>query len=227
MKTFLCVSIISALWFHTTPLYAQDMPVPLDQALAEAEQTPKLKISYTMRFEWPGAPAITTRYDARTEDWTILQGNQDALPGPARQKLRNVQKSESRPGGLLYADFREYLTQIELFQETDEQWIYSFIPPEADENDVSAGAEASIHARLYIDKEKSILKRYQVRAIEPVRPVPMVKLEEFVVEQDFERLGPDGPAVLVRLYSKQKGRRVFRQVDTEFTATFSDFEIIP
>lgn len=204
-------------------LPAPPLPAPLDTALAEAEATPALRFSYTMRFEWPGAPAITERFDAPTRSWTVVEGRRADLPRQARDKLNKIKNGESIPGGLLYADFRPHLRAVVPAAHTDTQYVFAFIPPEAADEPSAQQAEETVRARLYIDKAQGHLARYEVRGLRPFKPLPVTQMEEFLVIQDFERLGDTGPAVLVRLRSRQKGERFFRKVDTDFTAYFSDF----
>jgi hypothetical protein len=217
---------VAALGLLALSAMVQEMPAPLDAALSQAEAQPDLRVSYTMRFEWPGEAPVVQRFDAAERRWTTIEGDAERLPDDAQDKLGNVMKSESVPGGLLYADFRKHLRDVQPVEETEDRLVYSFIPPEAEDRDVGAEAEAAVRARLYVAKDGGRLARYEVRGLKPFKPLPVARMEEFVVEQDFERLGEDGPALLTRLYSRQKGERFFRKVDTEFTATFSDFEIV-
>ncbi|MEM9989760.1 MAG: hypothetical protein AAF723_09615 [Pseudomonadota bacterium] len=198
----------------------------MDQALTEAEAHKNLQVSYTMTFEWPGEPIVKQRYNAQTENWSLLEGAPDTLPPSAQTKLRNVQKSESKIGGLLYADYRPYLTDVALINETDTQYIYQFIPPEANKRDLPEDIHQRVHARLTVQKSPPTLLRYEVKALEPLSPYPLVEMEEFVVDQTFTRQGENGLPLLTKLTSKQKGKRPFKKIDTEFTATFSDFEVL-
>lgn len=198
----------------------------IEQALTDAESHPRLRFSYTMTFETPGNPPIVQRFDASTKKWTTLSGDPKKLPKEAAQKLRNVMKSESVPGGLLYADFRPYLNHITYRETEDGQFVYAFVPPEANKNESVEELEGTLRARLYVDPTTNQLMRYEVRALRPFKPMPVAKLEEFAVVQDFEPLGENGPSVLRRLYSRTKGTRAFRKIDTEFTATFSDIQLV-
>lgn len=194
----------------------------IDAIFGAAEATPDLAFSFTMTFEVPGAPPLVQRFDAATGAWQPIEGDPDTLPDAARQKLRNVMKSETKPGGLLYADFRQHLDDITFDRAEDGQWVYAFVPPEARGRDVGEELDEVMLARLYVDPDTDILARYEVRARKPFKPMPVAKLDEFVVVQEFARLGGTGPAVLTRMYSRTKGRRAFRPIDTEFTATFTD-----
>ena len=220
--------LLASLALLNAPAMAAAFPAPLDSALSDAETTPKLRLSYSMRYEAPGEAPVTLRFDAQTRYWSVVEGDPGALSKNAREKLNNIKKSESVPGGLLYADFRKYLRAVEALEETETQLIYRFLPPEAEGEDAADDAEEVMRARLYVDKADGKLARYEVVGLKPFKPLPVAKMEEFVVEQDFERLEENGekngPAVLVRLRSRQKGERFFRKVDTDFTAHFFDFE---
>ncbi|MEM9423083.1 MAG: hypothetical protein AAF986_11415, partial [Pseudomonadota bacterium] len=150
--------------------HASPLPVPLDTALTQAEATPKLRLSYSMRYEAPGEHAVTLRFDAQTRKWSVLEGDPKSLSRQAREKLGNVKKSESVPGGLLYADFRKHLRAVELIEETEAQHIYRFLPPEAEEQEAAKNVEAVMRARLYIDKAEGTLARYEVVGLAPFKP---------------------------------------------------------
>ncbi len=192
----------------------------LDAALTRAEQTPDYRLSFTMAFSWKGGPAVTTRFDASSGAWTHVSGDLDAMPSEARAAMGRVQASEAKPGGLLYADFRPYLSGIEAMEVTGDKAVYSFIPPETKRLEAE---DPPVEARLVVSKADARLAVYSVAALRPFKPNPFSKLEVFEVRQEFERLDGDGPAVLVRLVSRRQGSQVFRSVDVDFTATFSDF----
>ena len=202
------------------------MPPVLDKVLTEAEATPATRISYTMRFTWRDEAPVTLRYDADEKEWSALDGDPKALPRTAQKKLKNVKKSESTPGGLLYADFRDYLRDVRPLGTEKDETVLTFRPKQVDADEMTADGQANVQARLYVDQDTNTLRRYEVIGLHPFKPNMATKMEAFEVIQDFERLGDDGPAVLVRLKSVQKGERLFKEIDTDFVATFSDFEIV-
>ncbi|ADM09366.1 hypothetical protein PB2503_06502 [Parvularcula bermudensis HTCC2503] len=204
----------------------EEIPAPLNDVLRDAEDRGALKISYTMRFDWPGASPVTARFDATTSQWQLLAGDPEDLPAPAREKFQNVQRSESRPGGLLYGDFRPYLADIALIEETETHFLYSFVPTQIGDAAAREPEQDILRTRLIVTKDTPHLTLYEVRGLRPFKPNPATKMEEFVVTQRFAPLGEDGPVVLRELYSRQKGDRFFRPVDIEFTATFSAFTAI-
>lgn len=200
------------------------LPAPVDAALREAEATPKLQVSFSMRFAAAGNAPVTMRFDARTRDWTTLDGDMRQLSPDAQQKLRNVMKSESAPGGLLYADFRPHLTEVMPAGQTAEGHnAYTFVPPEA------AGKKTADAANLFrtrIEIADGVLVLYEVRALQPVSPMPMTRFDTFLVRQEFARISAEGPVLLSRMVNEQRGQRVGKTVDVAFTASFFDYEII-
>ena len=136
--------------------------------------------------------------------------------------MAQVQDDESRPGGLLYGDFREALDAVALREEADGVLTYDFIPPQADADDV-AEARGKVDAHVAVDEAAGIMSRYSVTALQPMKPMIGVKMDSFEYIQEFERLGEDGPAVLVRARSVQTGRKGFSKVDVAYEATFTDF----
>ncbi len=219
--------LLAALAAHAAAAPPQaSFPAPLDAALSEAEETPRARYSYTMTFEWQGADPIVARFEVQSRDWTLISGDPSQLPGEARKRFENVKKSESVPGGLLYADFREHLKQVRLIEETGSEAIYRFTPPEAEERDVPEDVDDQVRARLVVDTAQGHLALYEVRALQPVSPYPTASFDRFVVEQAFAPLPDGGPSVLRRLTVEQQGTRFFRDVDVAYTAYFSDFESV-
>lgn len=200
------------------------MPAELDAALAAAERTPDMKLSFTLRFQWPDAPEIVQRFDAATKSWTTLDGDPGALSAAARKAFDVVKRTESKPGGLLYADFRPYLKDVELVEESDRQAVFSFSSPEADR--VSSEAREAVEARLVLDRESGLLTRYSVRALAPFKPLPVARVDEYLYELAFAPLAAGGPAVTTEIRKFAKGRRMGARIDEAYTAFFSDFDVV-
>ncbi len=200
------------------------MPPGLDAALAEAERTPDMKVSFTLRFQWPDETDIVQRFDAALQSWTTLEGDPDMMSNAARKALNVVKRTESKPGGLLYADFRPYLKDIALIEETDERAVFSFSSPEADR--LSASAKEAVEARIILDRNTGFLTRYSVRALAPFKPLPIARVDEYLYELDFAPIKAGGPAATTRIHKFAKGRRMGARIDEQYTVLFSDFAIV-
>ena len=196
----------------------QDLPSPLDAALSQAEAAGPAAYAFTMTFAWTDAAPVRLRFTPG-EGWRTLSGDPDALPDDAQDALATVKEDEAAPGGLLYGDFRPALRRVRLHEETDDLITYDFEPPEAERADQEA--RAAMTARLVIDKKTGGLASYEVEATERFRPLPMVRVDAFGYEQAFETVD-DGPPVLVRIRSLRRGRRMFKDVNVDFVATFTD-----
>ena len=203
--------------------FAQDLPAPLDAALARAEAEGPARYAFTMRFAAADAAPVTLRYHPE-KGWQTLSGDPDALPDGARDALARTKEQEAVPGGLLYGDFREHLAEVTLTGETDDAYTYAFVPPEARERGMGGEDMNAMSARLVVSKEDGRLALYDLEALRPFKPLPIVRLDAFALEHEFARLDgeADGPAVLVRLRSVRRGSRMFQRVDEDFEATFTD-----
>ena len=179
-----------------------------------------------MTWKWEDQPEVVERYDARTDSWTLVSGDPDALDRNGRKKLKTYKRVESVPGGLLYADYRDSLKGVTLDQETDEAYLYNFVAGQADDADLEDGADEKVNTRIKVSKDDGAMQLYSVKALTPFKPNAVSKLDKFIFEQNFERITPDTPPVMTRVYWRAQGKQVFSSVDEEYTVLFSDFEII-
>ena len=213
---FIACSVLSA------PLSAEDFPGPVETALQSAESQAGLRVSYTMVFQWPGVLDIVQRYDANLDQWTPISGDPSQLDANGAKKFRTYKRVESKPGGLTYADYRSHLRDVRLISEDDGALVYSFLSPQTP-GDVVEAAKV-VETRLVIDRTSNALTRYSVKALQPFKPNVASKLEEFDFQQDFEKVLPNAPALMTRVYWRAKGRRAFSNVDETYTVLFRDFE---
>lgn len=202
------------------------LPTPLDAAFQEAEARQDVRVSYTMTWQWRGAEDVVERYDAKTDRWTVVQGNPKALSRAARKKLKTYKRIESVPGGLFYADYRSQLKGVVLDRETEDKYFYNFKAGQADSKDLEAGAEQKVQTRIEVRKEDGAMLLYSVKALTPFKPNAVSSLDIFIFEQNFERPSPEYPPVMTRVYWKAVGSRVFSEVDEEYTVLFSNFEFV-
>ncbi len=212
----------AALLAATAAAAQSGFPAPVEKALAEAEAQDDYRVSYSMRFIWPDAEPVTARYDATTKRWATLSGDPDALSGAGPKKFKTWKRVESKPGGLLYADYRSSLRDVTLVGETDDALTYNFVSPQTPDS-LEEAADV-VETKLVIDKTDGRMSLYSVRALKPFKPNVASNLEEFEFTQTFARIGDDGPAVMTKTYWRAKGKRVFSSVDEEYTVEFFDFE---
>ena len=204
---------------------AQDLPAPLETAVSEAEAQDDRRFSYTQTFVWRDFPPVVDRYDATTDSWTRISGTTDGWDNPGPKKLRNWTRIESRPGELLYADYRDSFSGVKLIEETDQSYIYSFTAGQENNEDLQ-GAEENVLTRAVVDKADQSIKSYLIKATQGFKPNAVSRLDEFVFEQTFERPAPGVAPVMTKVYWKAVGKQVFSKVDEELTIYYSDFDVV-
>ena len=181
-----------------------------------------LQVSFTMVFKWADAPEITKRFDSVSGRWRLLSGDPTTLDRVARARLRNLKRLEARPGGLVAADYRPQIKQADLVSMDADAVIYRFLSPHTAG---LANAKASkVHTQLRIDKRDGGLKKFAVRVDESFKPNPFVRIDRFQFEHDFERVFPDLPPLMTRIYSFSEGASVTSTIGEEYTVRFTDFE---
>jgi hypothetical protein len=205
---------------------AQPLPTPLEQALTEAETAGPLKVSFTLRFQWPGEEDVVQRFDAAAHKWKTLEGNPEALSSEARAKLQQVKREECRPGGLLYADFRSSFRDVREAGQTGERYIYSFRARGRQLDEIDDETQSAAETALHVNKEDGAMTLYAVRSQTPMKLNAFVRMEEFVYEQNFRRVSKSHPPLLTRIYNKAVGERPLKKINQEYTVLISDHEVI-
>jgi len=214
--------VVSIFLSSTVQSYAEaPLPPELELAFEEAKTNDKLRVSYTMSFQWKD---VTTRYDASTQTWTPLSGDIKTLGKIGTKKFKTWKRVESKPGGLTYTDYRSSIKNAVKHSENHIHILYRFTSPQTPAS--LEEALAFVDTELAIDKNKKHLARYAIRAKKSFKPNAVTKLEAFEFDQKFERLPNSGPAVMVYSYWRAKGHRAFSQFDEEYTVRFYDFAVL-
>ena len=226
MKHLLVAMTAFAAAAMIAPASASTLPSPLEAAISEAEQAGKLRFSYTQTFVWRDNAPVVDRYDAVTDSWTRISGSPDGWDNPGPKKLRNWTRIESRPGELLYADYRDSFSGVELVEETDSKFVYSFSAGQDNNEDLDEGVGDKVLTRAEVTKGDNALTTYIIRATEGFKPNAVSRLDEFIFEQTFERPAPGVAPVMTKVYWKAVGRQVLSKVDEEYTIYYSDFELV-
>ncbi|WP_425409915.1 hypothetical protein [Hyphococcus sp.] len=220
---FIAACAIFIIISHTGPAVAEQdsLPAPVDTALREAEAVSDLRVSFTMEFQWMGGLTVVERYDAGRDEWAPVSGDKTALSDNARDNLEKYKQLESAPGGLIYADYRDHLSNVRLTDETADTLTYSFSSPQAPDMD----GESPVRTQLIIDKDRQELMLYSVRSLRSFKPGALAKINDLVFRQRFERKIQGAPPLMTHFYWRMKGERMFGAVNKEFSMRFSDFQL--
>ncbi len=213
-------AVLAVLWpFHAL---GNALPDPVDRALSEAEANADLQLSFTMVFQWRDGPEIVKRFDGENRTWHLLDGDPGALDRAGRAKLKNTKRLESRPGGLVAADYRPQIKQADLVSIDADEFVFRFLSPHtAGFADEKAG---KVHTRLRVDKQDGGMTAFVVRIDETFNPNPFVRIDRFQFEHEFERVFADLPPLMTRAYVRSAGAGMTAPISEEYRLLFKDFE---
>ena len=113
---------------------------------------------------------------------------------------------------------------LELIEETDDHWLFSFEPSEDDEDEKFL---KFIDATLRIAKDGPYVEYIHLQSNKPFRPQFGVKVHEFVTRLEFGPAAMGGPIVPLSVDTRIKARAfLVAGVDETFSMLFSDYEFV-
>ena len=92
---------------------------------------------------------------------------------------------------------------LRLLEETDEHWLFSFVPAEEDED---ADFFRHIEGTLKVLKQPHSIEYFDMRSDKPFKPATGIKVKSFHSRLTFGPAGPDGPIVPQSVDVKVEGR---------------------
>ncbi len=181
------------------------------------------------------------RYDPRLPEdrrWTLL-----SVDGRKPTAEETAEFLQGKAGGLLDEDLEEDHDEddgndadsmvdpgtLELIEETDDYWLFSFVPTDldSDDEDVEIGRKMleSMSGTVKIAKDGEQLVFIDIHNTKPLRPKTGVKMKEFLTRLEFGPAIADGPIVMksMDVVVKLSAFLVIRVNERE-SVRFSDFE---
>lgn len=111
---------------------------------------------------------------------------------------------------------------LSLIEETDEYWLFSFIPAEEEE-----GFRDNVVGTLRIAKAGRYLEFIDLHSSRPFKPQFGVKIREFLTRLSFGPATHDGPIVPLSIHISIDARAfLVKSVDERIATTFSDYEYV-
>lgn len=174
------------------------------------------------------------RYDPRQpedERWTLLSVDGHAPTAEELEDYLDDRQDEFRrddDGGsrdrIEMVDF----STLELVEETDDYWIFRFVPNGDDDEDEEAlEFMRQVEATLKVVRDGHFLEYIDLRNNQPFRPAFGVKISRFLTRLTFGPAASDGPVVPLTIDVVVKGRAmlVIKFDETELTR-FTDYEYV-
>ncbi len=195
-------------------------------------------ISNDFHQEWAFTESVTeegvtivSRYDPRFSDnarWNLLTIDGRA---PTADEIADYQDDkENEFDG--HDDDSEIdivnLDTLELIEETDDSWVYRFIP-EVDDDDDEEGREfmQQVDGTIKVIRDGNYLEYMDLRNDKPIRPAFSVKISRFLTRLTFGPAGDDGPIVPLSIDVEVKGRAILViKIDVVESIRYSEYEYV-
>ena len=195
-------------------------------------------ISNDFHQEWAFTESVTEegvtivgRYDPRFSDnarWNLLTIDGRA---PTADEIANYQNDkENEFDG--HDDNSEIdvvnFDTLELIEETDDSWVYRFIP-EVDDDDDEEGREfmQQVDGTIKVIRDGNYLEYIDLRNDKPIRPAFSVKISRFLTRLTFGPAGDDGPIVPLSIDVEVKGRAILViKIDVVESIRYSEYEYV-
>ena len=115
---------------------------------------------------------------------------------------------------------------LELVEETDDYWIFSFTPDVGDgEDDVAQKIMQKVSGTAKVIRDGHYLEYLDMRSEKPVRPIFSVKISRFITHIAFGPAGESGPIVPLSIEVEVKGRAALViKIDERESTHYSDYE---
>ena len=209
---------------------ADDHAVVVSQAMAS--------ISNDYRDEWAFTESetedgVTTvgRYDPRFprgERWTLLSvdGRQ-----PAEDEMADYRNDRGDDFSNDDDDDSDNEIEIidvntlELIEETDDYWIFSFSPDIGDDDETARKFMNKVIGTVKIIRDGNYLEYIDMRNEKPIRPAFSVRIARFITRLEFGKAGGSGPIVPLSVDVEIKGRAALVvSIDERESTRYSDYE---
>lgn len=212
----------ACLFAATTALAENDYAALLDEAVAGIEWDFKKNWAYT-ETRLSGDELWVGRYDPSMEKdngWTLLSVDGRKPTAAETQEYLGDKGDDDRSDA---GDNRVLRIveqdSLELLEETDDYWLFSFVP--SDDEDFMR----EIEARLRIAKDGPYVESVTLRNVADISPGFGTRLTNFLTQFEFGPAAERGPIVPTAVKVQVRGRALlFIPIDEAEVVEYSDFE---
>jgi len=215
--------------------FAEDYAAIVERAFAAIDSDFHSSWAFTERSVEEGV-TVTGRYDPRSpegERWSLLSVDgrtpgeeeiEDYLDDKEDDYQWDNDRSDDGNDEFELVDF----DTLELVEETDEHWLFSFIPAEDNEQDEEArDVLREIVGSIKVVRDGHYLEYLDLRNDKPIRPAFSVRISRFLTRLTFGPAGGDGPIVPLTINVEVKGRALLVVTFNETESiTYSGYEYV-
>ena len=215
---------VIAIAFAYAPAHAEDYAALLDEAIENVEWEFQKEWAFTETSLSEGE-LFVGRFDPRPEDdeqWTLI--SVDGKEPTSRQRRKYLHDKDEHRGDSNDDDNR--ITAIvnrdslELVEETDEHWLFTFVPAEDEEAFLN-----SVDAMIRIVKDGRYVDSLEMRNFQDIKPGYGTKITTFQMRFSFGPAVAGGTIVPQSIDVNVTGRALlFIGFDETEVTKYSDFE---
>ncbi len=225
--------------FAVPALASPTLPAPLEAALVDAEaryaRAGDVRFYFQRKIIRFGEKFLEKSYNPagpEGQQWDILFP--DAVENHDRyrkQVRKHAKKKDGADRKLLLVSMRERLGKgVIALREDEEELVYGF--EIADEYYISGEGKGADIAKymggeIAVGKEDGMIHWVHYVAHRKFRPIPIAKIKQFDIYQQFAPAWHDGPMVRVLERNKVAGTAIIRKIKFDDVVTNFDFRPLP
>lgn len=215
----------------TVPASADNYVDIVEQAFAELDNDYHEEWAFTESV-MEDELTIVRRYDPRQPSdtrWKLISVDGRSPTEEDIAAYLDEEDDEFNEGGNDNAVDMVNLDTLALVEETDDAWVFSFVPDLIDEGDeddeVATKFLQQVEGTLRINRHTNSLEHIDLRNDKPIRPMFSVKISRFRTHLAFGPVAGDGPIVPLSIDVEVKGRAMIVIGIHEVEATrYYDYE---
>jgi hypothetical protein len=214
MKKYIVVITLNLTLLLAAPANADDYVNIVEQALANINSDYHQEWAFTESVVEDGE-TIVGRYDPSQSGgarWNLISidGQQ-----PTKKEISDFAEDREDKFGEHDNDNDDdengldlvNLDTLELIEETNDFWVFRFVPRlEDDEDDAAVKFMQKVDGTLRINRHGNFLEYIDLRNDKPIRPAFSVKISRFLTHLAFGPANGDGPIVPLSIDVEVKGR---------------------
>ncbi len=238
-KSALAFAVVALAFVSTPVLAAPVLPTALESALADAETRADAfggaRFYFQRKIVRFGKTFLIKSYNPagpEGQQWAIEIPDENEDPSAyAKQVRKHARKKDGADLKLLMEPLRERLGKgVSLEREDEQEIVYSF--EIANEYYVSgegkgAGIAKYMDGKVAVSKETGMISWVHYVARQPFRPIPIAKIKQFDIYQEFAPAWYGGPMVKVLERNKVAGTAIIRKIKFDDVVTNYDFRPLP
>lgn len=211
--------------FYPAHAGAQELPAPLEVAVADAEQHGRAapRFAFTLHLQ-VDEHVLKARFDpARDTPWTLL--NAEPLSGELDAIWQSVSSDAEADRDNLVDEPRAMVAGNVRPATRDGVTGYRFDVAASDDNPDMARMAPNLEGFVGLTGGDTRLSHYEITSIRPFKPSPVAKINAFRMFSSFSPLGDTGALVVTLVEQEIEGSAMMRGFEQRVVQKLSEIEL--